>query len=95
MNYPNPFFENTNIIAEHNKPGSELEVIINIYNISGKIIKIIRTRVPSYGYELPPIPWDGNDDGGKRVGRGIYPYMVTVTTSDGETARVSGRMIIL
>ena len=41
------------------------------------------------------IEWDGYDDGGSRVGRGLYPYTITVSTPDGKTARASGRMIIL
>jgi hypothetical protein len=95
FNYPNPFLNGTRISAEHNRPDAELDVTINIFNISGRIIKIIKTKVPSTGFALPPVIWDGNDDGGKRVGRGIYPYAVIITTGKGEMARASGRMIIL
>jgi len=95
LNYPNPFLSETRISAEHNRPEAEFNVTINIFNLNGRIIKIIKTKVPPTGYTLPPVIWDGNDDGGMRVGRGIYPYTVIVTTGSGETARVSGRMIIL
>jgi flagellar hook assembly protein FlgD len=95
INYPNPFLNATNISAEHNRPDNELNVVINVFNLNGRIIKIIKTKVSSTGYDLPPITWDGNDDGGTRVGRGIYPYSVIVTTATGETTRASGRMIIL
>ncbi len=79
VNYPNPFFSETRITAEHNRPNAELDITVNIFNINGQIMKIIKTSVTSTGYLLPPILWNGNDDGGKRVGRGIYPYSVTVT----------------
>jgi hypothetical protein len=95
LNYPNPFFGETNISLEHNRPDNELNVTIKIYSLDGRIIKIIKTNVLAAGYILPPVIWDGNDDGGKRAGRGIYPYTVTITTATGEMARVSGRMIIL
>jgi hypothetical protein len=95
LNYPNPFLSETRISAEHNRPEAEFDVTINIFNLNGRIIKIIKTKVPSTGYALPPVMWDGNDDGGMRVARGIYPYTVIVTTGSGETARASGRMIIL
>jgi hypothetical protein len=95
INYPNPFFDKTNISLEHNRPDNELSVTINIFNIDGRIIKIIKTKVESTGYNLPPVVWDGNDEGGKKVAGGIYPYTVTIITGNGETARSSGRMIIL
>jgi flagellar hook assembly protein FlgD len=72
-----------------------MEVNISIFSLNGKLIKVIRTKVPSTGFTLPPITWDGNDDGGSRVARGLYPYVVTITTDKGETCRASGRMIIL
>jgi flagellar hook assembly protein FlgD len=95
INYPNPFFSETNISAEHNRPDNEFNVTINIFSLNGSILKIIKTNVPSSGYNLPPVVWDGKDDGGSKVGRGIYPYTVIITTGSGETATASGRMIIL
>jgi hypothetical protein len=95
MNYPNPFFNETTIGVEHNRPDNVLSVVINIYNLSGRVIKVIRTRVESSGFSLPPIVWDGKDDGGNKVGKGLYPYSVNISTPDGETTSASGRMIIL
>jgi hypothetical protein len=95
FNFPNPFPDKTKITAETNRPGSTLNVEVRIYNLSGKLIRIILTEVSSGGYTLPPIEWDGNDEGGMRVARGMYPYVVTVSTGKGETSKVSGRMIIL
>ena len=95
LNYPNPVTDMTHITAEHNRPDDELKVRISIYNMGGKAIKLIETTLVSTGYRLPPLLWDGNDDGGKRVARGIYPYTIVITTSEGEVSRASGRMIIL
>jgi len=97
INYPNPFFSETNITGDHNRPDTMLEVTVNIFNMNGQAIKIIKLRVPSTGYSIPPVTWDGKDNGGRRVGKGIYPYTVTLKVSGdtGETARASGRMIIL
>jgi hypothetical protein len=95
INYPNPFPGETRFSVEHNRPEEEFEVTINIYKLNGSIIKVIKTKVPPAGYSLPPVTWDGNDDGGNRVARGIYPYKVTVVTGKGELATASGRLIIL
>jgi hypothetical protein len=95
LNYPNPFFSQTSIILEHNRPDTELNVTINVYSTDGRLIKIIKTEVTQSGYTLPPVTWDATDDGGRKVAKGIYPYTVTIVTGNGETARASGRMIIL
>jgi hypothetical protein len=94
-NYPNPFSAATNITLEHNRPDNVLDITINIFNIDGRIIRIIKTRNEPSGYILPPVNWDGNDEGGRRVGKGMYPYTVTIVTGNGDVARSTGRMIIL
>jgi hypothetical protein len=95
INYPNPFIDETKITAEHNKPDNEFNVTLTIYSMNGKVIRILKVRVPTTGYTIPPIIWDGNSENGTKVGKGIFPYTITVTTKNGETARASGRMIIL
>jgi hypothetical protein len=95
MNYPNPAVEETKITAEHNRPDKELEISISIYDGTGRLVRILKTTEYSTGYQLSPIIWDGNNSGGIRVEKGIYPYKVTVRKEDGEKAIASGRIIIL
>jgi flagellar hook assembly protein FlgD len=95
LNYPNPISSDTKFTAEQNRPDQQLEVIITIYDLGGRAIRIIETTVFASGYEIPPVPWDGSVEGGKRAGRGIYTYRITVKTESGEKAEGSGRLIIL
>ncbi|MBS0012155.1 MAG: type IX secretion system sortase PorU [Bacteroidales bacterium] len=95
INYPNPFTNETNISLEHNRPDDFIEIFINIYSGNGKLLKTIEAMSPPGGYRIPPIRWDGRDDNGARVAAGIYLYTLTVRTGGNETARSSGRMIIL
>jgi hypothetical protein len=94
-NYPNPFSASTNITLEHNRPDNVLDITINIFNIDGRIIRIIKTKAEQTGYTLSPLSWDGNDEGGRRASKGIYPYTITLVTKNGDSARATGRMIIL
>jgi hypothetical protein len=94
VNYPNPFTAGTRISVEHNRPGGLLDVTAKIFSMNGGVIKIINASIPATGYQLAPVEWDGNISGGKRAGRGVYPYSVTIRTEKGETATISGRMII-
>ena len=94
-NYPNPFRDETFINLEHNLPDEELEVTIRIFSMNGRIIKQIRKRYYSPGYVLGPIRWDGTDDGGHRVGSGLYIYRVEIHTPAGDTKGINGKMIKL
>lgn len=95
INYPNPFKASTYVTVEHNRPNTEFTIRIDIFSSAGSHIRsIISHKVPG-GFRTPPLVWDGNSSGGQRVAAGIYPYRVTVTTADGETGVISGRMVII
>jgi len=94
-NYPNPFQNETFIKLEHNLPDEELEVAIRIFDMNGRIIKLIKNRYYSPGYVLGPIQWDGTDEGGQRVGAGFYIFKVDIITPDGNLKEINGKMIKL
>lgn len=96
LNYPNPFTTSTNFFFEHNQPNQDLEVLIKIYTISGKLIKSIPTQINSNGnLKSNPIHWDGLDDFGDRIGRGVYIYQVSVSSPDGKSAEKIEKLVIL
>ncbi|MBN2520788.1 MAG: type IX secretion system sortase PorU, partial [Bacteroidales bacterium] len=76
FNYPNPFTDNTAFYFEHNQPFNEIDVIIQIFTVSGKLVKTIETTVNPSGFLIGPINWDGYDDFGDKIGRGVYIYRV-------------------
>jgi hypothetical protein len=95
INYPNPVISETRITAGHNRAGTGIEITISIYDGSGRLVRMLRNSGYSTGYQLPPVIWDGTNSGGTRVGKGIYPYRITVETETGEKASASGRIVIL
>jgi len=95
LNYPNPFTTSTRFQFEHNRPGDMLDVQVQIYTISGKLIKTIDTEVFSQGYRVDNIEWNGRDDFGDRIGRGVYIYKLKVRTPDGKTANQFEKLVIL
>lgn len=95
LNYPNPFTTNTGFYFEHNQASRELDVIIQILTISGKLIKTIETNIPSSGNRVGPIQWDGKDDFGNSIGRGVYFYRVRVRTDDGKVVNKFQKLVIL
>lgn len=95
LNYPNPFTSRTAFFFEHNRPCDKLDVQVQIFTVSGKLVKTIGTSVECEGFRSGAIDWDGMDDYGDRLGRGVYFYRLRVRTSEGETADVFQKLVIL
>jgi len=76
MNFPNPFMNETKISAGHNRPDKEMEVVISIYDMSGRIIRILRFSELSTGYQLEPVIWDGNDEGERESEEAFIPIVL-------------------
>lgn len=95
LNYPNPFTTNTSFYFEHNKPGQSLTVSIDVFTVSGKLVKTFRGDFYSDGYRVGPIQWDGLDEYGDKIARGVYLYKLKVNTPQGQTAEEFERLVIL
>jgi len=95
LNFPNPFTENTSISFEHNNPGTDMDITIDIYNMAGKLMKTIKTREYNSGFRSKPVEWNGYDESGNKSRQGMYIYRIHVRSSDGREASKSGKMIIV
>ena len=85
QNYPNPFNPSTTI--SFSLP-SDNHTILNIYDISGKLINTLLDKNMKSGYHN--VSWDGKDLYGQEVSTGAYVY--TLSTND---MSLSGKMILL
>ncbi len=95
LNYPNPFTTNTKFFFEHNQPCDKLKVGIQVFTISGKLVKSINQTIQTEGFRAEPIEWDGRDDYGQKIARGVYVYHLKVKNCSGETADAYERLVIL
>ncbi|MEC8830587.1 MAG: T9SS type A sorting domain-containing protein, partial [Bacteroidota bacterium] len=80
LNYPNPFINYTEFWFNHNSSGV-LDVSIQIFTISGKLIKTISSQTNGSGTTSSlsrNITWDGRDDFGAKIGKGVYVYKLNV-----------------
>lgn len=85
LNYPNPFVNATCFQFDHNMANQELEVLIQIFTISGRLVKTIETSLISDGAirQDDCIQWDGRDDYGDKLAKGVYLYKIKVRTAAG------------
>lgn len=96
LNYPNPFTTNTGFYFEQNQiKNSNIEVLIQIYTITGRIIKTIFADLDANKKLIGPIPWDGKDEYGDPIGRGVYLYRVKVSAENGSKAEQIEKLVIL
>lgn len=95
LNYPNPFTTHTEFHFEHNHPCDLLNVNIQIFTVSGKLVKTLNQTIHSEGFRAEPVAWDGRDDYGQKIARGVYVYHIKVRTEDGSVADAYERLVIL
>jgi hypothetical protein len=95
LNYPNPFTTHTNFWFEHNRPFEQLLVSVRIFTVSGKLIKTLSKTIFSEGNRSTELEWDGRDDYGDKVGRGVYIYILRVRAADGVWADKIEKLMIL
>lgn len=95
LNYPNPFTTRTEFYFEHNQHCDFLEVQVQVFTISGKLVKTINQLVRTKGFRTEGIVWDGRDDFGDRIGRGTYVYKVKVEDNQGNKVEKYEKLVLL
>ena len=81
LNYPNPFVNYTQFWFTHNHPYEPLEVQVQVMTITGKIVWSKNQVVYTDGFLSREITWDGKDDFGDKIGKGVYVYKLTVKST--------------
>ncbi len=95
VNYPNPFSTNTEFIFQHNQAGVVMDVKLEVFTISGKLVKSIDKMVVNEGFVSRDIRWDGRDDFGDKIGKGVYMYKLKVRSANGSTSEKFEKLVIL
>lgn len=84
LNYPNPFIDYTEFWFNHNSP-DVLDVSVQIFTVSGKLVRTLNGQTNG-GSKVTSslskdIVWDGRDDFGDKIGKGVYIYKLKVRSS--------------
>lgn len=104
LNWPNPFTNKTYVQFEHNCDDI-LDVNVQIYTITGKLVRTLSTSVTAepflQGFRTPrtAIEWDGKDDFGDAVGKGTYIFKIFAKSQNQDkckgTATAVEKMVLL
>ncbi len=95
FNYPNPFSTSTEFYFAHNQPNTQLDVLIQIFTLSGKHIKTIDATVMSDGFRSHPIAWNARDEYGDKLAKGVYIYKLKVREPNGNMIEKFEKLVIL
>ena len=97
LNYPNPFIDFTEFWFNHNS-SSLLDVKIEIFTISGRLVKTIigNTNFSGDSNFSRDFIWDGRDDYGDKVAKGVYVYKLSVRSelTNKQTSKIE-KLVIL
>lgn len=87
LNYPNPFVSYTEFWFNHNS-SEPLDISVQIFTISGKLVRTLngQTSADECCYNGSTslsrnIVWDGRDDFGDKIGKGVYVYKLKVKSN--------------
>lgn len=96
FNYPNPFKDETRFSIDHNRAKDNLEIVVNIYSMEGKLINTIQTITDNSDSIIDSVIWDGTDKSGNKISSGIYIYKVIVKSlTDSSYDTQYNRLVII
>ncbi|WP_412561576.1 type IX secretion system sortase PorU [Winogradskyella sp. MIT101101] len=84
LNYPNPFVNYTEFWFNHNSI-EPLDVSVQIFTVSGKLVRTLNGQTTGGSKSVSSlskdIVWDGRDDFGDKIGKGVYVYKLKVRSN--------------
>ena len=90
-----PARDKTDFLLSHNRPESEIEVEVSVYDLTGRIVWTHREAGSSSWLRQYPIEWNLTDKAGRRVEMGTYLYRAIISTPEGKEATKSKKIIVL
>jgi len=89
----NPATTHTTFIISHDRSGSNVDVELEIFDMSGRLLWRHSESGESTG-ENYAIDWDLTTDGGQRLQTGVYLYRVLLS-SDGSTQASKAKKLVI
>ena len=90
----NPVRNSTTFIVTHDRAGAQLDVEIEIFDISGRKVATAKTNEAASG-NTTPVKRNASSVGGSAVNTGVYLYRARITTAEGMFTSKAKKLIVL
>ncbi|MFH1161068.1 MAG: type IX secretion system sortase PorU [bacterium] len=93
--FPNPLIEGTTFTFRPDPGSGDINVQIAVYNVQGIQVRLLDVSVTEYAGQPVQVYWDGNDENGRKLSSGIYPFTLKFGGENGSYAQTYGKVIVL
>lgn len=93
--WPNPFKAGTAFTIRHNQSGKVIKADIRIYNLEGRLQRVLRSSSESDKGIVGPVQWDGTNESGRKLSSGFYIFQVILENENGNNAIVNSKVMVL
>ena len=95
FNYPNPVYNSTLFSFSLEGPYAGARADLKILTVEGQAVRTLSKAINEAGLRSIEIEWNGRDEKGNRLGRGVYIYQLTIMSKTGKLTRKVQKLIIL
>lgn len=93
-NYPNPVYQSTHIVFQHNQENEPMKVTVQFFGQDGRLVSTLKEELQPAGNRTEII-WDGQGDNGIQLAKGIYFYRIQLETEKGIKASAYQKLVLL
>lgn len=95
FNYPNPVYHSTQFSFSLEGPYAGARAELTILTVEGQALRTLTKAINETGLRSIEIEWNGRDEKGNRLGRGVYVYQLTIMSKTGKLTRKVQKLIIV
>jgi hypothetical protein len=92
---PSPARESVTFMLMHNRPESDMEVTIRVYNLTGQLEWENTEKGSSEVFKTYNVTWDLTNGRGNRLRPGVYIYHAGIRTGNSSEATEAKKLVIL
>ena len=93
--WPNPFKTGTTFTIRHNQSGKVIKAEIRIYNLEGKLQRVLQSNSGSDKGIVGPVEWDGTNESGQKLSSGFYIFQIMLQNDNDFKSIVSSKVMVI